>query len=195
MPDPQPARATDGRRFVSAMRWVLFVLLLVAAGAALVGLPRVVDRGGSAVTRLAPVALLALFIGGYAAYRFALVRAGRYPAGKALVQLAVMLLALGVIGGIALDRPATPPSGLPLAGALEASDPVARALAAELVRYRPRQEAAPLVPRLVDLLGDPDERVRSAAHGTLVALRGEDRGEGPGAVEAWRSAVGGRAER
>jgi hypothetical protein len=118
------------------------------------------------------------------------VRAGRYPAGKALVQLAVMLLALGVIAGIALDRPPTPPGGLPLAPALSAVDPVARALAAELARYRPREEAVGLVPALVELLADPDERVRHAAHGSLVALRGEDRGEGPGAVEAWRAAIG-----
>ena len=67
---PRPRLAIP--RAVLTLRWVLFALLLAAAGAALLGLPRALQAGGSTALRVLPVALLVLFIAGYATYRFAL---------------------------------------------------------------------------------------------------------------------------
>ena len=83
--EPRPRAALPGA--IGALRWVLLALLIAAAAAALLGLPRAFQAEGTSALRLVPVALLVLFVGGYAAYRFALVRAGRYPAGKALVRV------------------------------------------------------------------------------------------------------------
>lgn len=180
---------------VRMMRWVLFGLLIVSAALSLVGLPELqeaVAAGRTPPVALAlPPAFLALFIAGYAVYRIALVRAGRYPAGKALVQIAVMLLVLGVVAGIALR----PPTGLPaprggpveLTRPLASADPEVRALAAEVARHRPREEALAAGGRLVELLGDAAPEVRRQARATLVALAGRDvGGEAVDATQRWR---------
>ncbi len=137
--------ASAGRRPVAVrdLRWILFALLLAASAAALIGLPRAEAGGWSTWLRLVPVMLLVLFIGGYATYRYTLVRAGHYSAGKALVRVGVMVLLIGVIACIALERAPAPPAGpgVDLAGPLESPDAAVRALAAEVVRTRPPAEA------------------------------------------------------
>src|SRR6266542_4771479 len=142
-----PGRARTPRG-VRAARWVLFGLLLVSAGLTLFRLPELqhaVAAGRWPPIALAvPPALLALFIMGYAAYRIALVRAGRYTAGKALVQIAVMLLVLGIVAGVALvpaERAGPGQVTVELARPLASTDPDVRALGAELARHRPREQA------------------------------------------------------
>jgi hypothetical protein len=178
-------------------RWVLWALLLLSSTLTLFGLPelqREVSAGRWPPATLAlPPALLAVFIVGYAAYRLALVRAGRYGAGKALVQVAVMFLVLGVVAGVALVPPdrAGPGQGpVDLARPLASTDPDVRALAAEIVRHRPREQALAAAARLAELVDDPAPEVRRQAHTSLVALAGEDvGGEGPGAAARWRAWV------
>jgi hypothetical protein len=134
-----------------------------------------------------PPTLLGTFICGYAVYRFALVRAGRYRAGKALAQLGLMLLALGLVAGVALDPgPAVPQRGR-LERGLRSGSPDVRALAAELARYRAADRVRPLIPLLVELLDDADPEVRREAHTSLVAITGEDLGQGEGASARWRA--------
>jgi hypothetical protein len=192
--------ASEGRtvrtpRAARVVRWVLLALLLVSAGVTLFGLPelqRAIAAGRwPPVTLAAPVALLGLFAVGYAAYRIVLVRAGRYPAGKALVRIAVMAAVVGAAAGLVL----VPPEGqgqdeaaLDLARPLLSSDPDVRALAAELVRHRPRRQALAHVDRLVDLLEDASPEVRRQARLSLTALAGKDvgGGDGPGVGERWR---------
>jgi hypothetical protein len=181
-------------RAVKAARWVLFALLLGSAALTLFGLPelqRAVAQGRWPPIALAlPPALLAVFIVGYAAYRLVLVRAGRYTAGKALVQVAVMFLVLGIVAGVALVPSETSGPGLApvaLQRPLSSSDPDVRALAAELVRHRPRAEALAAAPRLAELLLDPAPEVRRQARASLVAIAGSDvGGDGPGAAARWR---------
>lgn len=189
MSSPPSPRSDAVPGAVPFLRWSLFGILLAACAAALIGLPRADAGGWSTWLRLIPVVLLVLFIGGYATYRYTLVRAGHYPAGKALVRVGALVLLTGAIAGIALDRPAPrrPVAGLDLATPLSAADPLARALASEVVRHRPRAEALGHVPRLIALLDDASPQVRSEAHASLVALAGQDVGEGSGAADRWRA--------
>jgi hypothetical protein len=184
--EPRPRVAMPGA--VKVLRWVLIGLLAAAAAAALLGLPRAFQGGWPSSTRLIPVVLLVLFVGGYAAYRFVLVRAGRYSEGKALVRVGLMALLIGVIASIALERPPAEPvgPGLDLAAPLASPDPALRTLAAEVVRGRPAQEARRHAGRLLDLLEDADPAVRREARASLGALTGADGGEGPGAAARWR---------
>lgn len=194
-----PAATGDGRgarvpALARALRWILPALLLASAVLTLAGLPelqRAVAAGHWPRAALAlPPALLTLFILGYAVYRFTLVRAGRYPAGKALVQLALMVLVVAVVGGIALERGQPPGASAPvdLARALSSGDADVRAMAAELARHRPREVVEPLVPRLVELAADPAPEVRRQARASLAALAGADAGgDGPDAPARWRA--------
>lgn len=181
--------------WIRALRWIVLALLLVSAALTLLALPELRDavaagRWPRAALAL-PVAIIGLFIVGYAVYRFALVRAGRYSAGKALVQLGLMLLVLGVIGGIALERGREGDAGVEpvdLGAALHALDADMRAMAVELVRHRPREVAVRHVDRLIELLDDPAPEVRRQAHATLVALAGADvGGDDADAAERWRA--------
>ncbi len=184
--EPRPRAAIPGA--IRVLRWVLLALLIAAAAGALVMLPRAVQGGWPSTLRLVPVALLVLFVGGYAAYRFTLARAGRYSEGKALVRVGLMVLLLGVIASIALERPPGPPTGpgLGLAGPLASPDPALRALAAEVVRSRPPEEARQHASQLLVLLEDPAPEVRREARASLGVLAGADGGEGPGAAARWR---------
>lgn len=183
-----PSTRDDVPVAVPYLRWTLFAILLAASGAALIGLPRAEAGGWSTWLRLVPVLLLVLFIGGYATYRYTLVRSGHYSAGKALVRVGALVLLTGAIAGIALDRPAPPAAvkGLDLTAPLTSPDPLTRALAGELVHARPRSEALAHVPRLIALLDDESLQVRTAAHASLVALAGRDAGQGAGAADRWR---------
>ncbi|HEY6098487.1 MAG TPA: HEAT repeat domain-containing protein [Anaeromyxobacter sp.] len=176
-----------------AARWVLFALLLVSVAVTLFGLPemqRAVAEGRWPPATLAvPSALLGVFAVGYAAYRLALVRAGRYPAGKALVRIALVAAVVGAAAGIVLipPEPAARGAGVDLGRPLRSSDPDVRGLAAELVRFRPRREAVAHAERLVELLDDPSAEVRRQARLSLTALAGRDAGgQGPDAAARWR---------
>jgi hypothetical protein len=179
---------------VRSARWILFGILIVSAALTLFGLPelqRAVAAGRWPPLALAAgPALLAIFAVGYAAYRIVLVRAGRYPAGKALVRIAIMAAVVGVVAGIVRAPPdgRAPGQGpVDVSRPLLSSDPEVRALAAEVVRHRPREQALAAVPRLVELLEDRSPEVRRQARLSLVALAGRDvGGEGPDAAARWR---------
>jgi hypothetical protein len=175
---------------------VLLVLLALSAAFTVGGLPalqRGVAQGRwpEAVLWLPP-ALLAAFVVIFATYRFGLVRAGRYPAGKAFLQVGLVGLIAAVIAGIAL---APPPEHegehgpVALDRPLLSGDPAVRALAAEVLRTRPRAEGLRHVPRLIQLVEDPSPAVRREARASLTALAGRDAGgEGRGASARWRAA-------
>jgi len=187
-------RITRTPRPVRAARWVLFGLLLVSAAVTLFGLPelqRAVAAGRWPPAALAaPLALLGLFAVGYAAYRIALVRAGRYPAGKALVRIAVVAVVAGAVAGLVLLPPDARRPGegpVDLGRPLLSADPDVRAIAAELARHRPREQALAQVDRLIDLLGDGSPEVRRQARLSLATLAGKDvGGDGPDAADRWR---------
>jgi hypothetical protein len=172
-----------------ALRWVLFALLLAVAGWMLLVEPGL-DPAGRAARVSARVAsgLLGAFAFGFALYRYLLVRAGRYPAGKAFVQVGLVAAVVVLVIGSSLERRREiPPAGpVDLGRALASPDPDARAMAAELVRHRDREASLRHVPGLIALLDDRSAEVRRQAHATLVALAGSDAGgEGEGAAARW----------
>jgi hypothetical protein len=194
-PEPSDRELSPAAR---SARVVLYLLLLGAASAALL-VPPGTDMGSASPGRrpellLAPV-LLGAFAIGFTAYRYSLVRARRYHAGKAFVQLGFLGLVLVLFIPGSVERwkasGATPP--VDLTRQLRAVDPEARAMAAELVRHRSPDDARRYVPRLVVLLDDPGAEVRRQAGASLVALAGRDvGGEGPGAAQRWRAYWSGR---
>jgi hypothetical protein len=187
-------RAGQPRRRLRVLRLVLYFLLLASAGVTLIGAPVIEQavREGRAprISLIAAPALLATFIALFAAYRYTLVRAGRALAGKAFVQVGVMVLVLTLVlpGSLERWRSAGAVRPVELSRHLRAPDPETRALAAELARHREPSDALTYVPRLIELLEDPSPEVRRQARGSLVALAGTDvGGEGEGAPERWRT--------
>jgi hypothetical protein len=188
-PEPRDRELTSAAR---SARVVLYLLLLGAAAAALL-VPGGAEPGAGAGRRaellLAPV-LLGAFAIGFTAYRYTLVRSGRYHAGKAFVQVGLLGLVLFLFVPGSVERwkasGATPP--VDLTRQLRAADPEARAMAAELVRHRSSEDARRYVPRLVLLLDDPSAEVRRQATASMVALAGQDAGgDGPEAAQRWRA--------
>ncbi len=180
--------------FVRYARPVLYVMLLASAGVTLLGAPALEQavREGRAPRAILVVApgLLAAFIALFAVYRYALVRQGRYHAGKAFVQvgLMVLVLTLAVPGPIDRWRAAGTVRAVDLSRHLRSPDAEARAMAAELTRHRELQDTLRYVPRLIELLADSSPEVRRQARASLVALAGADvGGEGEGAASRWRA--------
>ncbi len=180
-------------RLLAPARVLLYALLASSALATLLAGPsleQAVREGrlpqGALV--VAP-ALLLLFILIFTAYRYALVRSGHYLAGKAFVQVGLMLLVLTLLlpGSLERYRAAGTVRPVDLARHLSAPDAETRAMAAELTRHRDRGEALRYLPRLLELLDDASPEVRRQAHASLAALAGRDAGgEGPGAAARWR---------
>ena len=179
--------------FVAPARFLLYALLLASATLTLTGVPLLEQsvregRSSPLVLMVAP-SLLASFVALFAVYRFAMVRAGRYHAGKAFVQVGFMVATLVLLlpGSLERYRAAGNVQPVDLTRQLASADPEARAMAAELVRHRSAADAGRYLPRLVALLEDPSPEVRRQARASLVALAGEDAGgEEPDAAVRWR---------
>lgn len=137
---------------------------------------------------LAPWIFL-LFVAVFAVYRFGLVRAGRYPAGKAFGQIGAGVLFFTFLLPQSRDRfLARPQGGEPqLVQLMNDRNPAVRALAVEVVRYRP--DPAQYGHELARHLDDAEPAVREQAHTSLVRIAGEDLGpaDNPHAVRAWRA--------
>lgn len=164
--NPQPAPELAGVRLRPALTVGLYLLLLASAGLALF-FQRNPQLAPSSLPRFAPWVFL-VFALGFAAYRMALVAAGRYSPFKAFFQVlltaVVFMLLLPVQWGVVTD---TAEPGLP--SLLNDENERVRALAAEVARYRNDVQVAP---KLVKLLADPAVAVREEAHKSLVALNG-----------------------
>lgn len=174
--DDEPSMV--GLRVRPELTIALFVLLGVSAG---VGLWTQGHPGRAPVwlERGAPWLFL-VFVVGFAAYRLALVAAGRYSAFKAFFQifLAALFFMLLLPGSpLAARSPVTSS----LSVLLGDPDPRVRGLAAEVAGWRRDQDT---VQALVGLLDDADPKVREQAHTALVRLNdGSDVGV---SAAAWK---------
>jgi HEAT repeat protein len=180
--DPRRLRVRAGLAFVQVLRPALYALLVLSAlftfwsGGELAGrqLPR--------WTQVVAPTLFAVFLAIFTVYRFALMRAKKYPAATGMFQIG-----LGALIWVLL-LPSTRQRIAPSAGAADevpalmmAPDPRVRALAVEVAGYR---ADARYVSGLIDRLDDADERVRGRAHAALSRIAGADAGED---ADAWRA--------
>jgi hypothetical protein len=148
-----------------ALGVVLYLLLAVALAVALLG-----DRLGlpAALRDAAPVAF-GLFLVIFALYRFTLIRAGRYPFGRALYQVGAGVMLLAVLFHRA--PPAAPAQAEDLSALLESGDPLVRRLSCELARYRPGGAAVRERVK-AHAEGDAEAPVREECRRSLQALAG-----------------------
>ena len=168
-----------GMRVRPKLALALFALLVISAATALwtQSNPGVAPAW---VEKAAPWLFLA-FVLGFAAYRFALVTAGRYSAFKAFFQIfvAVLFFLLLLLPGSPFVKRNGSSAGL--STSLRDPDARIRALAAEVAGFR---RDATLIPQLLTLMNDPDADVRAQAHDALVRLN-EGGDLGPD-VSAWK---------
>jgi hypothetical protein len=191
--DPTTRPRAPRIRLRRLLLYLLYVLLILAAGTTLWGAPGL-EAAGREGTRspalLVAAVLLAAFVVAFAVYRFAMVRAGRYHAGKAFVQVGFGVLVLILLLPGSLERLRGPGTSPPvdLTRQLVSADAEARAMAAELTRHRTRQDAQRYVPRLVELLEDASPEVRRQARASLISIAGQDAGgSGEDAAARWRA--------
>jgi hypothetical protein len=160
------------------LAWLLYALLTLAAALALLGSTRP-DLVPKAVGAAAPFSFGG-FLLLFAIYRFALVRAGRYPPFRAFFQVgAGLLFILMLLPGTASRFGGQPRA---LTDLMADSDPEIRALACEAARNRPVGRALALA--LAARLDDPAPTVREQATRSLAALAGKDLGGGADAAQA-----------
>jgi hypothetical protein len=172
-----------GIRFGPKPALVLFLLLFGSAVLAL-GTRRFPGLLPPALEVIVP-GLFLLFLLCFALYRIVLVRAGKYPASKALFQIGAAVLFLTLLLPASKSRYDAPIEELEVL--LTDDNPRVRAITAEVIGYRASGEKH--APLLVKALADPDPRVREQAHHSLVRLAGQDLGSGQSESErrAWEN--------
>jgi len=180
--DPRRLRVRSGLGFVQFLRPALYALLVLSAlftfwsGGAVAG--RALPRWTQSV---APT-LFATFLAIFTVYRFALMRAKKYPAAIGLFQVGLGALIWVLLLPSTRQKIAPPSSpGDDVRALMMSPDPRVRGLAVEVAGYR--RDGVQYVGELIDRLADADAAVRRRAHTALVRLAGSDPGMDAG---AWR---------
>ncbi len=180
--DPRRLRVRSGLAFVQVLRPALYVLLVLSALFTFWSGGPVAGRTLPRWTQSVAPTLFAVFLLIFAVYRFALMRAKKYPAATGLFQVGLGALIWVLLLPSTRQKIAPPPAAADEVPALMASpDPRVRAVAVEVAGYR--GDGTRYAPELIDRLEDADAAVRERAHGALVRLAGRDVGRDPG---AWR---------
>ncbi|HUJ27411.1 MAG TPA: HEAT repeat domain-containing protein [Myxococcales bacterium] len=181
--DPRRLRVRAGLAFVPLLRPALYALLVASALFTFWSGGEIAGRALPRWTQVVAPTLFAIFIVVFAIYRFALMRAKKYPAASGFFQIG-----LGALIWVLL-LPGTRQKFAPAAGPvdqvptlIQSPDPRVRAMAAEVAGYR--AGGARYAGALIAHLDDGDARVREMAHASLVRLAGTD--AGPTAA-AWRA--------
>ncbi len=180
--DPRRLRVRSGLAFVQVLRPALYVLLVLSALFTFWSGGPVAGRTLPRWTQSVAPTLFAVFLLIFAVYRFALMRAKKYPAATGLFQVGLGALIWVLLLPSTRQKIAPPPAAADEVPALMTSpDPRVRAVAVEVAGYR--GDGTRYAPELIDRLEDADAAVRERAHGALVRLAGRDVGRDPG---AWR---------
>jgi hypothetical protein len=181
--DPRRLRVRAGLAFVQVLRPALYALLVLSAFFTFWSGGTVAGKSLPHWTQSVAPTLFGIFLAIFAVYRFALMRAKKYPAASGLFQVGLGALIWVLLLPSTRQRIAPPPAALDELPALMISpDPRVRAVAVELAGYR--AEAARYAAALIDRLDDADGAVRERAHAALVRLSGTDVGRDR---EAWRT--------
>ena len=180
--DPRRLRVRSGLAFVQVLRPALYVLLVLSALFTFWSGGPVAGRTLPRWTQSVAPTLFAVFLLIFTVYRFALMRAKKYPAATGLFQVGLGALIWVLLLPSTRQKIAPPPAAADEVPALMTSpDPRVRAVAVEVAGYR--GDGTRYAPELIDRLEDADAAVRERAHGALVRLAGRDVGRDPG---AWR---------
>jgi len=180
--DPRRLRVRSGLAFVQVLRPALYVLLVLSALFTFWSGGPVAGRTLPRWTQSVAPTIFAIFLLIFTVYRFALMRAKKYPAATGLFQVGLGALIWVLLLPSTRQKIAPPSAVTDEVPALMASpDPRVRALAVEVAGYR--ADGSRYAPELIDRLEDADLAVRERAHAALVRLAGTDVGREP---RAWR---------
>jgi HEAT repeats len=167
--------------FVQVLRPALYALLVLSALFTFWSGGAVAGRTLPPWTQSVAPTIFAIFLAIFTVYRFALMRAKKYPAATGLFQVGLGALIWVLLLPSTRQKIAPPSAGVDEVPVLLASpDPRVRAVAVEVAGYRRDERYAP---DLIDRLNDADPTVRERAHAALVRLFGTDAGRDP---QAWR---------
>jgi hypothetical protein len=179
---PGKLRVRSGLGFVQYLRPALYALLVLSALFTFWAGGDIAGHRLPSWTHVVAPTLFAVFLAVFAVYRFALVRAKKYPAATGFFQVG-----LGALIWVLL-LPSTRQRISTRAGVQDdvvvlmgSSDPRVRAVAAELAGDRP--QATRYAAQLIEHLEDSDPGVRARAHDSLVKIAGTDAGT---SADAWR---------
>lgn len=180
--DPGRLRVRAGLAFVQFLRPALYALLVLSALFTFWSGGAVAGRSLPRWTQSVAPTLFGIFLAIFAVYRFALMRAKKYPAATGLFQVGLGALIWVLLLPSTRQRIAPPTPATDELPALMASpDPRVRAVAVELAGYR--GDGALYAREMIDRLDDADGAVRERAHAALVRLAKTDAGPDPG---PWR---------
>jgi hypothetical protein len=175
-------RVRAGLGFVQVLRPALYALLVLSALFTFWSGGPVAGRTLPRWTQSVAPTIFAIFLAIFTVYRFALMRAKRYPAATGLFQVGLGALIWVLLLPSTRQKIRPPSAPVDEVRALMASaDPRVRALAVEVAGYR--RDGARYAPEMIDRLDDADSGVRERAHSALVRIAGQDVGRDP---DAWR---------
>ena len=180
--DPRRLRVRAGLAFVQVLRPALYALLVLSALFTFWSGGPVAGRTLPYWTRSVAPTMFGMFLAIFTVYRFALMRAKKYPAATGLFQVGLGALIWVLLLPSTRQKIRPPSAPVDEVPALMASpDPRVRALAVEVAGYR--GDGARYAAEMIDRLDDADPAVRERAHAALVRLAGHDEGRDP---DAWR---------
>ena len=180
--DPRQIRVRAGLGFVQVLRPALYALLVLSALFTFWSGGAVAGRTLPPWTRSVAPTIFAIFLAIFTVYRFALMRAKKYPAATGLFQVGLGALIWVLLLPSTRQKIRPPSAPVDEVPALMASpDPRVRALAVEVAGYR--GDGAHYAADMIERLEDAEPAVRQRAHAALVRLAGRDVGQDP---DAWR---------
>jgi len=180
--DPRRLRVRAGLAFVQVLRPALYALLVLSALFTFWSGGPVAGRTLPYWTRSVAPTIFGIFLAIFTVYRFALMRAKKYPAATGLFQVGLGALIWVLLLPSTRQKIRPPSAPVDEVPALMSSpDPRVRALAVEVAGYR--RDGARYAAEMIDRLEDADPAVRARAHAALVRLAGHDEGNDP---DAWR---------
>ena len=180
--DPSRLRVRAGLAFVQVLRPALYALLVLSALFTFWSGGAVAGRTLPPWTKSVAPTIFAIFLAIFTVYRFALMRAKKYPAATGLFQVGLGALIWVLLLPSTRQKIRPPSAPVDEVPALMASpDPRVRALAVEVAGYR--GDGAHYAADMIERLEDAEPAVRQRAHAALVRLAGRDVGQDP---DAWR---------